>query len=121
MLISQENVSTLVAAAVQSLGQVVFAKVSVQNVEFTDCECLLPQVWFTSLRCSLDVEASFSSTARSRGFNVTVEEVIEDGRSNIREILHITWPEVRPFRTCLNVCWILFVSCATLRFNTSLV
>jgi len=39
-------------------------------------------------------EASFSSTARSRGFNVTVEEVIEDGLSNIREILHITWPEV---------------------------
>lgn len=39
--------------------------------------------------------ASFSSTARSRGFNVTVEEVIEDGLSNIREILHITWPEER--------------------------
>lgn len=39
--------------------------------------------------------ASFSSTARSRGFNVTVKEVIEDGLSNIREILHITWPEER--------------------------
>lgn len=41
----------------------------------------------------LALEASFSCAARSKGFSVTVEEVIEDGRSNIREILRITWPQ----------------------------
>ena len=41
----------------------------------------------------LALEASFSCAARSKGFCVTVEEVIEDGRSNIREILRITWPQ----------------------------
>ncbi|CAK9012893.1 unnamed protein product [Durusdinium trenchii] len=34
--------------------------------------------------------ASFAEYARSKGFHVVVEEVIEDGRSNIREILQIS-------------------------------
>ena len=46
----------------------------------------------SQMQAACRAKASFASAAKQAGFNVTVAKVIEDGRSNIREILHISQP-----------------------------